>query len=237
MRTCLTLAMLVLGLTPAWAHNTYTGRSGSPGRNTCATSCHGTTGGTISLSGFPASYTPNQSYPLSISHGAGGQIVNFNASCRTFGTGVDNAGTISAGTATAVYSVTGETNGVHFGASYQDAGTFTWTAPAAGTGPVRLYLGGIQFDMDGPNSILVLNATEEVPLAEPQTLVVLPSANHIQLAWTPVAGASGYNIYRGTSSDAIITLVGSSASASFVDSAAIDRADQRAFYSVTATRP
>ncbi len=236
MRICLTMGLLLLGLAPAWAHNAYTGRSGSPGRNTCASSCHGGTGGTISLSGFPASYTPNQSYLLSLSHGTGGQIVNFNASCR-LNAGVDNAGVISAGAATAVYNVAGETNGVHFTSSFQDAGTFTWTAPAAGAGSVRLYLGGLQFDYDGPNSTVMLEAAEAVPLANPQGLVVLAESPHMRLNWLPVVGAGGYNIYRGVSNDVIITFIGSSASPGFIDSAAIDRADTRAYYLITATRP
>lgn len=236
MRTWILMAIWVLGLAPAWAHTTYTGRSGSPGRNTCATSCHGGGAGSISLSGFPTSYTPNQTYLLSLSHGAGGQIVNFNASCRV-GTGTVNAGTIAAGTATAVYNVTGETNGVHFAGSNLDAGSFSWTAPAAGTGAVTLYLGGLQLDYDGPNSTLVLAASEAVALGDPQGLVALAEPPHMHLTWLPVAGASGYNVYRGASSETAVILIGSSPAASFTDSAVFDRADPRAFYTITATRP
>jgi hypothetical protein len=190
------------------------------------------------VSGFPTSYTPNQTYLISISHGAGDPIVNFNASCRV-GTGTTNAGTISAGTGTSVYNVAGETNGVHFTTSFnQNAGTFNWTAPAAGTGPVRLYLGGLQFDYDGPNTTIVANATEvSLPPAAPVALVTLANPPHINLAWQAVIGAAGYNIYRSAAMNTPRMLIGTSLTPSYTDSLILDQADVKAFYEVTATRP
>jgi hypothetical protein len=141
------------------ASATYTGYSGAPGTlGTCAGLCHGTSGGTITVSGFPATYVPGQAYVVTVAHNGGSSIDNFNASVRV-GTGPANAGTITAGTNTAVYSVTGETNGVHFGSPGQASGTFTWTAPSPGVGTVSLYLSGHQGGtQNGPNTEFVLTA-------------------------------------------------------------------------------
>ena len=144
----------------AFCHPTYTGYSGAPGTNgTCASSCHGGSGGTIQISGFPAEYIPCQTYTLSISHSGGSSIRQFNGSCRV-GTGSTNAVRIAAGTNTATYNVAHETNGVHLTSENQNSGTFDWTAPAVGTGEVRLYIGGLQGNYSGQNSILAISAAE-----------------------------------------------------------------------------
>ncbi len=159
------LVVLLLGAItlPAWARTTYTGYSGAPGsRGRCASSCHGAGGGTIQASGFPSVYVPGQSYTITVSHAGTDLIANFNASCR-IGTGSQNAGVITAGTNTATYNTSLETNGVHLSPSFLDGGTFTWTAPAAGTGDVNLYICGIEADYDGPNTILSFTAAEQAP--------------------------------------------------------------------------
>jgi hypothetical protein len=132
-----------------------TGYSGAPGTSgTCASSCHGTSGGTITVTGFPTIYTPGQTYTVTVRHSSGSSIANFNCSIRT-GTGSNNAGTITAGLNTETYNVTGETNGVHFTSRDRDSGNFTWTAPNTGTGTCRLYLGGLQGTTTGQNSTIV----------------------------------------------------------------------------------
>lgn len=143
------------------AHSTYTGYSGAPGSSgTCASSCHGTTGGTITATGFPTVYTPGANYVITISHTGTASISNFNGSCRV-GTTSTKAGTIVAGTGTTVYNVSTETNGVHFtSAGSQTSGTFTWTAPAKGTGTAKLYVAGIQTGSSGPNTTIVQTSTE-----------------------------------------------------------------------------
>ena len=182
----------------AFAHTTYTGRSGAPGQQTCASSCHGLTGGTVTITGFPTSYTPDQNYLITISRISGSTIQNFNTSCRV-GTGTANAGVISAGTGTVTYSVNGETNGVHLSTAGQVSATFNWTAPAAGTGTVRLYTGALQGnDPDaGLNTTLVLIADEAAATPDPpQNLVIMPVSANIQLNWLASAGATSYNVYR-----------------------------------------
>jgi hypothetical protein len=157
----LALSMVSAMAGPVFAHATYTGYSGAPGAlGTCAISCHGPSGGTITASGFPTAYSPGQMYTITIAHSSGNTIANFNGSCRA-GTGSTNAGTIVSGLNTATYNKTGETNGIHFTSSQQDSGKFTWTAPGSGTGTVRLYVAGHQGTSSGDvNTSLVLVSNE-----------------------------------------------------------------------------
>lgn len=144
----------------AISHPAYIGYSGATGSNgQCASSCHGTSGGTIQVSGFPSDYTPGQTYTITVSHSGGMAIKQFNGSCRV-GTGSQNAGIIAAGFRTAVYNTTGETNGIHLSTIDQDNATFLWTAPSSGTGDVRLYVAGHQGPHNGQNSTITLVSSE-----------------------------------------------------------------------------
>jgi hypothetical protein len=138
---------------------TYTGYSGAPGSGgNCASSCHGASGGTMTVSGFPTNYTPGQAYLITVAHDGGSSIENFNASVRV-GSSSTNAGAITAGTNTAVYNVSGETNGIHFSSAGNASGTFTWTAPNPGVGMVKLYVAGHQgATSGGKNTDMVLTA-------------------------------------------------------------------------------
>jgi hypothetical protein len=160
--TALLAALLLLFLgTRACAHASYTGYSGAPGSSgRCAASCHGSSGGSIQVSGFPTEYVPGDIYTLTISHSSGSTIRQFNGSCRV-GTGSANAGLIAAGTGIVTYNVASETNGVHLSAQNQSSATFLWTAPAAGTGDVRLYIAGLQGSLSGQNTTLALVAAEQ----------------------------------------------------------------------------
>ena len=155
------ICILLLGVS-AFAHTSYTGYSSAPGsRGSCASSCHGSSGGTIQISGFPEQYEPGQTYTITISHAGGNSIRQFNGSCR-LGTGSQNAGEIAGGTNTVTYNTSGETNGVHFLSSNLDSGTFDWTAPADGASEVRLYIAGLQGNYGGQNTELQLVADELV---------------------------------------------------------------------------
>jgi hypothetical protein len=154
------LALSVIHI-DAMAHATYVGYSGAPGSGgSCAASCHGSSGGTIVVSGFPTEYVAGQSYTVSVTHSGGSMIKQFNGSCRV-GSGSTNAGVISSGSSTATYSTSGETNGVHLTSTDIMGGSFTWVAPEAGTGEVRLYIAGHQGASGGANTNLVLTATAE----------------------------------------------------------------------------
>jgi len=148
-----------LAATTATALPDYTGYSGAPGsRGICAGDCHGSTGGTITVSGFPSNYAAGQSYVITVEHNGGSSICNFNASVR-IGTGSLTAGTLTAGTGTEVYNATGEPMGVHLSSNNRSSGTFTWTAPNPPVGPVKLYLAGHQGSSSGgPNTEIQLTA-------------------------------------------------------------------------------
>ena len=159
-------AMLAAFAGQAFAHTNYTGYSSAPGRQTCASSCHGSGGGTVTVSGFPELYTPGTPYTITLGHNGGSSIRNFNGSCR-LGTGTANAGVISAGMMTSTYNTSGETNGVRLSSSNQNSATFIWTAPAAGSGSARLYIAALQGGYSGQNTRIVLVAEEQTTPAEP----------------------------------------------------------------------
>ena len=157
-----TILGIFLICTFVFAYPFYVGYSGAPGTSgKCASTCHGSTGGTIQIAGFPTEYVPDSTYTVTISHSGGSSITNFNGSCR-IGSGSQNAGIITAGTNTSVYNVTNETNGIHFSSNNQSSGTFNWTAPGVGIGDVKIYIAGQQGNKNGPNTDLVSTATELV---------------------------------------------------------------------------
>jgi methionine-rich copper-binding protein CopC len=167
--------VLIIFTVTAFAHTTYTGYSGAPGsKGSCASSCHGASGGTVEISGFPSEYVPGQTYTVTISHNGGNSIRQFNGSCR-IGSGSENAGVIAAGTNTETYSATGETNGVHLSSSNLNSATFSWTAPANGTGEVTLYIAGHQGAYAGANTELTLVSSEFATDAEDDESQVIPN--------------------------------------------------------------
>ncbi len=201
MRTLFMGLLSLAMVSSVMAHSNFTGYSGSPGRQTCAASCHGAAGGTVQVFGFPSQYTPNETYLITVRKVSGSTIKNFNASCR-FATGSNNAGTITAGQFTATYNVAGETNGVHMTTFDHDSAQFNWTAPAPGFGILRLYVGAHQGNQGGANTTLVLASTEAPLLPGPAgnptpadgATGVAPS---IGLHWTAGTGATSHDIYYG----------------------------------------
>jgi hypothetical protein len=157
-----------------------TGYSGAPGSGgSCASTCHGVTGGTIAVVGFPTVYTPGQSYTISVVHVGDSSICNFNASVRADSDSV-TAGTITAGYLTETYAVTGEPNGVHLASQNHDSCTFVWQAPSPGVGVVRLYMAGLQSSsMDGPNTSIILVAAQSA-IGEGRVLPRPPSGLRLE---------------------------------------------------------
>lgn len=166
MRAVLLVSLFVL-VAPALAEPNYIGYSGAPGsRGSCAGSCHGSSGGTITVSGFPTSYVPGQSYTITVNHTSGSRISNFNLSVRTASGGVVT-GTLAAGLNSATYSHSSESQGIHLSSSNRDSCIFTWTAPDPGVGDVRLYLAGLQgTSMNGQNTELELTSGQATGVAE-----------------------------------------------------------------------
>lgn len=151
------LCCVTLGL----AHNSYTGGySSAPGRQTCASSCHGGTAGTLVVSGFPATYQPLQTYNVTVMHNGGSRIVNFNASTR-IGSTSTVAGTFTAGLNSTLY--TGADGGVYASPHSIDSAKFQWTAPAAGSGTVNFFAAAFQgttSSNNGQSSRVTLAAAE-----------------------------------------------------------------------------
>lgn len=145
----------------ASAHNSYTGGySGAPGARTCASSCHGGTAGSLTVSGFPTSYIPGQTYRVTIAHTSGSPIVNFNATMRV-GTTSSVAGAFAAVLNSTPYS--GNDGGMYASPHGIDSAVFLWTAPTPGTGAVTLYAAAFQgttSSSNGQSRAVAVTATE-----------------------------------------------------------------------------
>lgn len=164
------ILFLSLLLTVAiYSYPNYTGYSGAPGsKGTCASSCHGSGTGTITVSGFPSVYTPGKTYTVTVQYSSGSKISNFNASTR-LGTSTTGAGTFTSGSNCVVYTSSGYEAGVRGSANNISSATFSWIAPAVGSGNVNFYLAGLQGSKSGPNTKLTLTATEEIVSSVPET--------------------------------------------------------------------
>lgn len=155
------IATLVCIASLSYARNSYTGNySGSPGRQICASSCHGSTGGTIVVTGFPSSYQPGQTYRIVVRRNGGSLIVNYNATTRV-GTSATVAGTFATVTNSVLY--TGADGGVYANPRAIDSSVFNWTAPARGTGTVSFYCAGFQgttSSANGQSTRIILTSSE-----------------------------------------------------------------------------
>jgi hypothetical protein len=159
-------AILVLLSAVALPFPSYTGYSGAPGTSgSCASTCHGSSGGTIQVVGFPAAYELSQTYVISVFKQSGSSISNFNASVRT-ASGSHTTGTITAGFRTSTYSTGNEPNGVHLSSNNQDSCTFSWQAPDSSVGDLKLYLAGHQGGQGGANTDLVVTSSPMTGVSE-----------------------------------------------------------------------
>jgi hypothetical protein len=181
-RIAIAAGILMCGTSLSTAHNSYTGGySGAPGRSSCASSCHATAAGTITVGGFPAAYNPGQAYTITVKHSSGSKIINFNATTRV-GSTTTVAGIFAAGLNSALY--TGADGGVYAGTHLVDSVVFVWTAPPSGSGAVNFYLAGMQGTSTGSSSgqstKVALAATENTTgvknlSAEPAEFALLPN--------------------------------------------------------------
>jgi hypothetical protein len=163
MRISLFVVIFFSAAVEGLAHNSYAGGySGAPGMRTFASSCHGGTGGTTTVSGFPNSYVPGQVYQITIKRLSGSPIVNFNATTR-LGTTASVAGTFVPVLNTALY--TGADGCVYASPHAIDSAVFRWTAPASGSGTVNFYAAafqGITSSSNGQSKGISMSASEIV---------------------------------------------------------------------------
>jgi hypothetical protein len=167
MRKAMIVGFTLVICSMASAHNSYTGGySGAPGTLKCASACHGGTGGTVVITGFPWSYVPGRIYRVVVARAAGSPIVNFNATTRV-GSTTTVGGTFAAITNSALF--TGADGGVYASPHAIDSAVFTWTAPAQGTGPVTFYAAAYQgttTSRNGQSSAVTITSTEVVTKVE-----------------------------------------------------------------------
>jgi hypothetical protein len=135
------------------------GFSGAPGTGgSCAVHCHGSPGGSILVTGFPAQWVPGDTYPVLIGHHSGDAISNFNASVRK-ANDTPCVGVFVPGPNLELYTSGTDSNALHFATADQDTGSFLWIAPLAGPDSVELYLSGMQSTvMTGLSTLLRLIA-------------------------------------------------------------------------------
>ena len=158
----------------------YIGYSGAPGSlGSCASSCHGTSGGTIVVEGFPSTYIPGQTYLILVKRTSGSKIGNFNASIRYASTN-RHAGIITAVYQTATYNVESESNGVHLSSASKDSGKFNWTAPLTNNGDIKLYFAGTQGTTENvPNTNIVLTSSPTSGIYESESYPITNLSLHI----------------------------------------------------------
>jgi len=139
----------------------YIGFSGAPGTHgSCAVHCHGTSGGSILVTGFPAQWIPSDTYLVRIGHHSGNAISNFNASVRK-ANDTPCVGTFVPGPNLELYTSGTDSNALHFTVADQDTGSFLWIAPLSGPDSVELYLSGLQgTDPAGPSTLIRLIAVQ-----------------------------------------------------------------------------
>ncbi len=100
-----------------------------------------------------------------------------------------------------------------------------WYRPGGVASVLALLFVVLSFSSPGAAS------TGDAPLG----LTAIAFDSHVELAWQPVLGASGYTVYRGTSSDAIttpLTAVGGVSGTQYTDASPADGSTY--FYAVTA---
>ena len=162
-------SLVICALQAKPSYTAYSGAAGSKG--TCASSCHGSGIGTITVSGFPSTYIPLTLYTVSIKHNGGSTISNFNASTRK-GSATIVAGTFTAGSNSAVYSVLTYENGIRASVNNIDEAMFQWLSPAAGSGEVKFYLSGLQGSKSGATTKIVMTSAENITGVDEQERIV-----------------------------------------------------------------
>lgn len=154
--------LILFALSLLYSRTSYTGYSGATGsKGFCASSCHGSGTGTITLSGIPQSYVPLKTYTIAVKHNGGSKISNYNISSR-IGMTTSAAGTFSSGTNSSTYVVANVETGIRGSVSNIDSSLFQWTAPQSGSGDVKLYLSGLQGSKSGATTKLIVTISENV---------------------------------------------------------------------------
>ncbi len=187
------------------------GNTGAPGENgtTCAT-CHSSGGGTVTLSievldasGEAVSdYRPGETHTVTVSLSSSGSpsAYGFQA-VALLNSNDSNAGSITSGSNSQTGTVNSRTYVEQAGPSSSSDFSFTWTAPAAGSGSVTFYASGNAVDGDGSTggdgadvSFVTLNEGFNTSLTELENeagFSIFPNPVQGDLNVRPAEGTSG----------------------------------------------
>jgi len=154
--------LLVAGSALAFSGGPPDGYTNAPGEGNC-TACHSTFplnsgSGMLSLAGLPASWQPGTDYDLTLSL-SDPNALRWGFELTILAPGGASTGTIAVTDAGTQTSTTGNrtylkhtSSGTAPGTSGGKSWTLRWTAPAAGTGDVTLYVAGNAANNNGANS-------------------------------------------------------------------------------------
>jgi hypothetical protein len=142
----------------AGAPTAHTGDFGEPNCTQCHTgNAVNTAGGSVTLTGFPATYTPGQTYPITVTVQRSGQSRwGFQLAVRAVGSALQAGnlavtdGNAQIVVANAIQYATHTSAGTQVGAT---SGTWTlnWTAPSPAVGQVRFSVAGNAANNSGTN--------------------------------------------------------------------------------------
>jgi DNA/RNA endonuclease G (NUC1)/fibronectin type 3 domain-containing protein len=203
------------GCTDAGNNSTDFAAAAAAPRNT-SSALHSCTGGNT-----PPVITPPANPAATVLQNAAPFTVNVS------GSDDNNAYTWSAtpGTGIAVVSVTGGQG--------TSTATFTITVIAGFTGTATFTASLTDSVNPTVNQAVNIQVNAPTPPPAPTGLTATPGPSHVQLNWTAAAGATGYNVKRGTLSGGPYTTIASPATNSFDDTTAVNGTTY--FYVVTGT--
>jgi Reeler domain len=162
--------------------------AGAPSDGISCATCHGGgSGGSIALSGAPASYVPGQMYPLTLTINQAQAAVGGFQIVATNGTTSSMVGTFSAPAGTRINSTSRLThNAPKTLSGGSTAWTFNWTAPASGSpaNVVFYYVGNASIRSLGVYSILTGNTRIALPVEMLSFGAKFVNSSAVNLAWS-----------------------------------------------------
>lgn len=191
-----------------------TGRTGAPGELTCAiAACHigtavNTGGGTLTISGFPANYSPNQEADITVTIVQSGRV-RFGFQATVIDDQGRVAGTITATEPSRTFILPGTVGGnlrqyIHHtlngntpnGGANQGRWTFRWRAPAQSVGRVRIFVATNAANNNGiadsGDLIYTANAASQPMVAVPAVATVSAASFAQNVALAPETIVSGF---------------------------------------------
>src|SRR5262249_30592049 len=186
--------------------------TGAPNEATC-TACHGggPSGGTLSITGLPANYSPNQDVTLTVTLSQanrgryGFQLTAIDDSGKRAGDLTPNDNRTQTQTNTVLGNSRQYINhtfaGITPSAPGQGSWTFKWKAPAQSVGRVTFYIAGNAANGNNANSldyIYITNASMQPATTLPQVAAVSAASFSSSLASEAIASIFGKDLASGS---------------------------------------